>query len=79
MKAKESKNPYLTNGHDFCSSLARNAHCYVVAATEYQWSKEGTLPYGCLDTYEGLLLCYNPQGSISWQQRYPSDKGANAE
>ena len=62
-----------SNGHVFCQEFARAAHCYVVAPTELQViGRNRTLPHGCLDTFEGLVLSYNPAGAISWSRRYPS-------
>jgi hypothetical protein len=57
----------------FCSEIAKAAQCYVVASTELQViGSNRTLPYGCLDTYEGLVLSYGPDGSVTWSHRYPS-------
>jgi hypothetical protein len=57
----------------FCSEIAQAAQCYVVASTELQViGVNRVLPYGCLDTYEGLVLSYSPDGSVSWSHRYPS-------
>ncbi len=62
-----------SSGHVFCQEFARAAQCYVVAPTELQViGRNRTLPYGCLDTFEGLVLSYNPQGEVSWSHRYPS-------
>lgn len=66
------------DGNIFCSSLAKNVGCYVVAPTEEQRNKGG-YSIGQLPAYEGLLMCYNPQGGVSWSYRYPSDWGANKE
>jgi hypothetical protein len=66
------------DGNIFCSELARNASCYVVAPTEEQRNRGG-YGVGQIPAYEGLLMCYNPQGGVSWSQRYPSDWGANRE
>lgn len=66
--------PAATNdGNIFCSRMAQQAACYVVASTELQVGAVGrVLPYGQIDTYEGLVLCYGPSGNITWQHRYPS-------
>jgi hypothetical protein len=63
------------DGHTFVSEFARLTGCYVVAPTEMQSSNyrnPTAMPAGQLDTYEGLLLCYDPHGAISWRRRYPS-------
>jgi len=62
------------NGHAFISAFARLTGCYVVAPTEMQSAARhrSSYPRGQLDSYEGLLLSYDPQGNISWQHRYPS-------
>lgn len=68
-----SAGPASGDGNLFCSEIARAARCYVVASTELQViGVNRVLPYGCLDTFEGLVLSYAPDGSASWNQRYPS-------
>ncbi|QFT34571.1 hypothetical protein K1718_25880 [Roseibium porphyridii] len=69
------------NGHSFISAFARLTGCYVVAPTEIQSAarQRSSYPRGQLDSYEGLLLSYDPQGRISWQQRYPSLHSYNNE
>lgn len=66
--------PAATNdGNVFCSRMAQEAGCYVVASTELQIGAVGrVLPFGQIDTYEGLVLSYGPAGNITWQHRYPS-------
>ena len=65
--------PASGDGNMFCSEIAQAAQCYVVASTELQViGVNRVLPYGCLDTYEGLVLSYSPDGSVSWSHRYPS-------
>lgn len=65
--------PASGDGNMFCSEIAKAAKCYVVASTELQViGVNRVLPYGCLDTYEGLVLSYSPDGSVSWSHRYPS-------
>ncbi len=60
-------------GNDFCSGLARSARCYVVASTELQIEyTHRFLPYGQLDSFEGLVLTYGPNGNLSLSQRFPS-------
>jgi hypothetical protein len=62
-----------SNGNIFCSEIARAAKCYVVASTENQVDVDGrVLPYGQLDTFEGLVLSYGPDGKPSWSKRYTS-------
>jgi hypothetical protein len=61
------------DGNMFCSEIAQAAKCYLVASTELQViGVNRLLPYGCLDTYEGLVLSYDPTGNVSWSHRYPS-------
>ena len=65
--------PTTGDGNLFCSEIAKAAQCYVVASTELQAAASGRLlPYGQLDTFEGLLLSYGPQGGVTWSQRYNS-------
>lgn len=67
------------NGHAFVSAFARLTGCYVVAPTEMQTSGNTSYPQGQMDSYEGLVLSYDPQGNISWQRRYPSLYGHNTQ
>ena len=64
------------DGHRFCSELAKALQCYLVVGTELQssnrYSATSPVPFGQLDSYEGLVLSYNPQGEISWSRRYAS-------
>jgi hypothetical protein len=60
------------DGNVFCSRFAQTTKAYVVASTEYQWSVPRTLAFGQIDGFEGLVLSYAPNGSISWQHRYRS-------
>ncbi len=60
------------NGHQFLSSFARLTGAYVVAPTEMQASRLTSYSQGVMDSYEGLVLSYDPQGNVSWQRRYPS-------
>ena len=64
----------MGDGNMFCCEISKAANCYVYASTETQWATSGaTLPFGMLDTFEGLLLCYGPpRGEIVWQTRYSS-------
>jgi len=69
------------DGHRFCSELAKAVQCYVVVGTELQvssrYSRTSPVPYGQLDSYEGLVLSYHPDGKIGWSHRYPSVYNAN--
>jgi hypothetical protein len=61
------------DGNLFCSGVAKAAKCYVVASTELQVGTVGrVLPFGKLDTFEGLVLSYGPGGNVTWSHRYPS-------
>jgi hypothetical protein len=58
------------DGNVFCSEIARNAQCYVVAPTQKQINKGG-YTIGQMPAYEGLLLSYGPAGNVTWWHRYP--------
>jgi hypothetical protein len=60
------------DGHAFISEFAKLTGCYVVAPTEMQSRNRTTYARGLMDSYEGLVLCYDPAGAISWQHRYAS-------
>jgi len=62
------------SGNVFCQEFARTTRAYVVASTETQWERPRTLPFGQLDTFEGLVLSYGPTGNVSWSQRYMSGR-----
>jgi uncharacterized protein DUF4347 len=62
-------------GHQFCSAVARNARAYVVASTEPQVETVAQVSSGlngCLDTFEGLVLIYGPDGNIVRRRRFRS-------
>lgn len=71
--------PATGDGNLFCSDVAKAANCYVVASTETQWTPPQTLPYGKLDTFEGLVLSYGPGGDVTWSNRYGSNWESNRE
>ena len=61
------------DGNLFCSGVAQAAQCYVVASTETQVAiSNRVLPYGTLDSFEGLVLSYGPRGNVTWSRRYRS-------
>ncbi|MEI7895840.1 MAG: hypothetical protein WCJ26_02295 [bacterium] len=65
--------PTTGDGNLFCAAIARAAQCYVVASTELQVAVTNrVLPYGKLDSFEGLVLSYGPEGRVTWSSRYPS-------
>jgi len=59
-------------GHQFVSTLARLAQCWVLAPTEIQCDYTLTFARDTLPSFEGLVLCYDPTGKVSWSHRYPS-------
>ncbi len=73
--------PASGDGNMFCCEISKAARCHVVAGTELQViGVNRVLPYGCLDTYEGLVLSYSPpDGNVTWSHRYPStyNRGAS--
>jgi hypothetical protein len=69
-----------TDGNLFIGEIAKEANCYVVASTETQWFiANQTYPYGQIDSYEGLVLSYSPDGAVSWSHRYDSNWSGNRE
>lgn len=62
-----------TGGSSLPSRIARAARCHVVASTETQLNRTGRqLPYGQLDTFEGLVVNWGPSGAVTWMHRYRS-------
>jgi len=69
-----------SDGNLFISEIARAANCYVVASTETQiFRANHTYPFGQIDSFEGLVLSYAPDGSVSWSHRYDSHWSGNRE
>lgn len=54
-------------GTNFCTQLAINAGCFVVAADDLQsvdiWFEVFNHPYGAIDDYEGNVTEFSPSGS----------------
>jgi hypothetical protein len=59
----------VSDGNSFCSELARRLGAYVVAATELQCELVTDIPPDMMTSFEGLVLSYAPDGSISWSAR----------
>jgi hypothetical protein len=62
----------VSDGNMFCSGLAKQVQCYVVAPTETQCESVTSVPFGQMTSFEGLILSYGPAGNITWQNRNPS-------
>jgi hypothetical protein len=62
----------MRDGHAFCSGLATQVRCYVVASTETQVEVVGPVAPDMMTSFEGLLLSYGPAGKVTWEHRYPS-------
>lgn len=66
--ARISGNP-AGNGHAFCGAMARSAQATVFAATTHQVG-DSSLPFGYIDSFEGLVVKYNAKGAIAWSHNY---------
>ena len=66
--------PVQGDGNLFCSEIAQNAQCLVVASTADQGIHDyvKVLPYGCIDEWEGTLLYYGPKGNVLKSETYPA-------
>lgn len=53
-----------TDGNLFCSAIAKNAKCPVVASTAKQHFAGADPAYGQMDRYEGTVLVYGPKGNV---------------
>lgn len=62
----------VSDGNMFCSGLAKQVQCYVVAPTESQCESTTSVPFGQMTSFEGLVLSYGPSGNVTWQNRNPS-------
>ena len=60
------------NGGVFCAAMAMGIGGYVVAPTETQCDPVRDLPYDMMTSFEGLVLCFGPEGDIVWRGRNPS-------
>lgn len=56
-------------GHAFCSAMAAAAGCYLVVSTEIQCEAAQSVPYDMMTSFEGLVLSYGPDGTITWRGR----------
>ncbi len=59
------------DGFLFCQQMAINARCNVVASLHTQWVPRQTIPNGSVDSFEGRLLCWKPDGNVAWARLYP--------
>lgn len=59
-----------TDGNAFCMAFAKAAKAYIVASTNEQIAINKIYPYGKIDGFEGLALCYAPSGKVSWSHNY---------
>lgn len=60
------------DGNLFCSEIAKASKAYVVAATTRQ-TPAMWLPENAIDSFEGLVLKYNPSGAVESSDVYPRD------
>lgn len=68
----ESTVPHVTwDGGVFLSRFAQLTQSYVFASSEIQVSS-GQAPRGYIDSWEGLVARYNPDGRRGGMYRYPS-------
>ena len=59
------------DGYKFCMDLAQFTGAVVVASPDNQRAF-GNYGYGKVDTYEGLMVIFSPQGYVSDSVRFPS-------
>jgi hypothetical protein len=60
-------------GTTFCSALARETGCFVIAAEKNQhvdwWFEHISSPYGTIDDYEGQVFEFSPAGGFkAWKK-----------
>lgn len=62
-----------SDGNLLCCALAKTTGAYVVASTDDQVGDVVSLPWGCVDDWDGLVHRYEPEhGSVDWHHQYPS-------
>ncbi|WP_439123460.1 hypothetical protein [Marivita sp.] len=59
-------------GNVFCAAMALGIGGYVVAPTEKQCDRASDVPYDMMTSFEGEILCFGPDGEISWRGQNPS-------
>jgi len=65
--------PVQGDGNLFCSEIAQYAQCMVLASTTEQKTHDFVRlhPFGCIDEWEGTVLCYGPKGNVVDSTTYP--------
>lgn len=59
------------DGNLFCSAMAKASGAYVVASSNFQYPDHVSMPWGCVDAWEGRVVRYEPEhGSIDWHHDY---------
>jgi hypothetical protein len=65
----------IGDGYHFCRNIAMNARCNVIASMNDQDVPNRRIPDGCVDAYEGALLCFKADGEIAWAHHYALHNG----
>jgi hypothetical protein len=63
------------DGFLFCRSMAMRARCNVIASMNDQDVPNRKIPKGCIDSFEGTVLCFKPSGDVAWAHRYLMHSG----
>ena len=66
----ETKSAKSGDGFTFCQQIAMSAQCTVVASQDYQEVPDRDIPEGYIDSFEGQLLTWRPDGSVASARRY---------
>src|SRR5262245_6620982 len=52
-------------GKDFCARMAKASGCNVVASDYEQYVETPSVPFGCIDFYEGSVFRWDSSGSMT--------------
>jgi hypothetical protein len=58
------------DGWVFCRDIARYAKCNVIASDDDQWAPNHRIPDGYIDSFEGTVRCWRPNGEYAWVRQY---------
>jgi hypothetical protein len=67
-------NLHMSNGHIFCSTIAKLTGAYVIASSSFQYDYDKTFPMGEVTELDGIVLCYDTKGKVKWTKVNPEDQ-----
>src|SRR5262249_25283405 len=58
------------DGYVFCREMAMRARCNVIASSADQDIPNHGIPDGYIDSFEGMVFCFQSTGDLAWSHRY---------